>query len=145
MNIQAIKALTRRVRDRHGSNEAVAKAANIAPGVMSNYCSDEHPTTSIPIHRLLLIVNEAEADAFASILTNGRSGPPPADLLTETCEVAEDACDLQRAVREATSPNSPGGSNITPLEQRVIVQRAQGVQAQASDVIRAATGKRSAA
>lgn len=134
MNSLVVKALCRRIEARYGSNRAAAIAADVSPGVWSNYCSDEHPDTTIPFHRLLLAANASERRAFASLLAED-SATIAADLLTEACEVGEAGVDLQRAVRAAIADGK-----VTPLEQRRLRDHALEVKAQADDVIRLCGG-----
>lgn len=138
MNSLVVKALCRRIEARYGSNRAAAMAADVSPGVWSNYCSDEHPDTTIPFHRLLLIANAAERQTFATLLV-GEDAALAADLLTEACEVGEAGIDLQRAAREAAADGK-----LTPNERRRLRESALEVQAQAADVIRLVGGTEAA-
>lgn len=134
MDSLVVKALCRRIRDRYGSNEKAALAAGVTGGVFSGYCSDEHPDTTIPFHRLLLIANGPERQAFSTLLL-GDEAALAADLLTEACEVGEAGIDLQRAAREAVADGK-----LTPLERRRLRDGALEVQAQAADVLRLVGG-----
>jgi hypothetical protein len=128
MNSLVVKAICRRIEDRYGSNRAVALAAGVSGGVWSNYASDDHPDTTIPFHRLLLIANAAERKAFADLLL-GEQDRDPGDLVTETAEVTEAAAELQAAARNV--------GRITPFSKRALRQMAVGVQAQAAEAVAA--------
>lgn len=130
MNSLVIKALCRRIEARYGSNRATAIAADVSPGVWSNYCSDEHPETTIPFHRLLLVANAAERKAFAGLLMTDEAAAA-ADLLTEACEVGEAGIDLQRVAREVAADGV-----VSLSERRRVRERALEVKAQADDVLR---------
>lgn len=129
MNSLVVKAICRRIEARYGSNRAAAKAADVSPGVWSNYCSDDHPETTIPFHRILFIANAAERKAFAELLL-GAEDRDPGDLVTEASEVTESAAELQQAARSAGQDHK-----ITPFEKKALRQMALGVQAQTRDVI----------
>lgn len=131
MNALVVKALCRRIEARYGSNRAAAIAAGVSGGVWSNYCSDDHPDTTIPFHRLMTMANAAERQAFADLLT-GEDVPTPADLMSEAYETTESAAELQRITRQASLDGK-----ITPLERRQIREKAIEVQAQAADVLKA--------
>jgi hypothetical protein len=105
-----IKALCRRIEARYGSGKAAAFAANVSPGVWSQYCSDDHPDTTIGFHRIRLVANASERAAFAALLLDGDE-PAPGSLATETSEATEAAALFQSEARQA-------GENITPLKAR---------------------------
>ena len=132
MNVAVIKALTRRIQVRFGSNAAAATAAGVQASVWSDYCSDAKPTITIPFHRLLEIATPEERRAFADVLLDGEDADRGC-LATEASEATEAAADLQRTVRLATADGE-----LTPREARSIVDQALNVQAQAADVIRLA-------
>lgn len=134
MNSLVVKAICKRIEARYGSGRAAAIAADVTPGVWSTYCSDDHPDTTIPFHRLLLVANGAERAAFASLLVTDEQRVA-ADLVAEACEVGESGVDLQRLVREVAADG-----RVTPLEARRVRERALEVQAQAGDVLRLVGG-----
>lgn len=132
MSALVVKAICRRIQTRYGSNANAAMAADVSPGVWSNYCSDDHPDTTIPFHRLLMVANATERAAFAKLLA-GEPSPPPADLLNEAGETVETAADLHKVVREATKDGV-----VTPLERKSIRGAALTVIAEATEVLAAA-------
>lgn len=105
-----IKALCRRIEERYGSGKAAAFAANVSAGVWSQYCSDDHPDTTIPFHRIRYVANASERAAFAALLLDGDE-PAPGSLRDETAEATEAAARLQGEARQA-------GDNVTPLKAR---------------------------
>ncbi len=132
MNAAVIKALSRRIEDRYGSNRAVALAAGVQPSVWSAYVSDDHPNSTIPFGRLLTVANAEERAAFAELLL-GETPIPPGDMVCEASEITEGAANLQRRVRVAASHGT-----ITRREARGIVSEALAVKAEVEDVIRLA-------
>lgn len=108
--VQLIKALCRRIEARYGSGKAAAFAAEVSAGVWSQYCSDDHPDTTIPFHRIRYLANASERAAFAALLVDGDE-PAPGSLATEAAEATEAAANLQSSARQA-------GDNITPLKAR---------------------------
>jgi hypothetical protein len=132
MNSLVIKAICRRIEDRYGSNKKAAVAADVSGGVWSNYCSDEHPDTTIPVHRFLLCANAAERAALAKLLLDEGDTAPPC-VLTETSEAFEAAGALHKKVRLATADGKP-----TLNEKREIREEALEVQGHLADVIKAA-------
>lgn len=132
MNVAVIKALTRRIEDRYGSNRLASIAAGVQPSVWSNYASDEHPTATIPFGRLLMVANDEERAAFAELLL-GERDVPVGDLICEASEITEGAANLQRTVRLAAADNV-----INRREAREIVSQALAVKAECEDVIRLA-------
>lgn len=135
MSVPVIKAITRRMRLRYGSTANAAMAAGVSPGVFSHYENDDHPDTTIPLHRFLMAANADERLALIEVLKGADSGTPDCPM-TEASETTEASADLQRAVREATADGK-----ITPLEARQIVRKAVEVQAQAADVIASVGGQ----
>ena len=131
MSALVIKAICRRITKRYGSNANAAMAADVTPGVWSTYCSDDHPEITIPFHRLLIVANAAEKEAFARLLLGGEQ-PPPADVLNEAGETVETAADLHKLVREAARDGV-----LTPLERKAIRGAALTVVAEASEVMAA--------
>ena len=101
MSVATIKAITKRIRLRYGSTEAVAAAAGISPGVWSNYENADHPQTTIPLGRLLdMSLTAAERRAFASLFAVNEADEA-ADLMAETMEATEAVCRVQGMVRLA--------------------------------------------
>lgn len=136
MSVAVIKAITRRIRLRYGSAELAAAGAGLAnKGAWSLYESDEHPETTIPIHRFLSVANAAEKAAMAALFRGGDMDPP-ACLNTEAGETTETAAELQKMARLATEDGK-----ITPLEARALTRKALEVQAQAADVIASVGGR----
>lgn len=131
MSVHVIKAITRRIRLRMGSTANAAAAAGVSPGVFSHYENDDHPDTTIPLHRFLMAANADERAALIAVL-EGEDKPCTADAMTEAGETTEASADLQRMVREAMKDGK-----ITPFEARPIVRKALEVQQQAADVISA--------
>lgn len=129
-----IKAICRRIQDRYGSGQAAAAAAGVTPGVWSTYCSDAHPDTTIPLHRIPFVANASERAAIAALIL-GDDFPPAssANLREEACEAAEAVVDVQRAARVL-------GENPTPLRQREFRDVAAEALIEVMDVVRAAPG-----
>ena len=133
MSVAVIKAICRRIETRMGGNRNAALAAGISGGLWSQYCSDEHPTITIPVHRLLEIAAGDERKAVASLFT-GDDAEGSADLLEEASELTEGAAELQGLIRRAVADGS-----VTRLERRRIREKALAVRAEAEDVIEAAS------
>lgn len=130
MSIPAIKSLTKRIRKRHGSSEAAAVAAGLSnKGAWSLYESENHPETTLPLHRFLMVANAEERALFARLMADEDDGPE--DLMTAASETTEASADMQRAVREATADGV-----VTPLERSSIRAAAMKVMAVADDVLR---------
>lgn len=132
MNALVVKALCRRIQTRYGSNAAAAMAAGVVQSQWSYYCSDDHPDTTIPFHRLLLVANAAERRIFADLLL-GDEGGPTGHVLMEAVEASLDGADVLREAQEAASDGV-----VTPLEGRRLRERAINAKASLDDVIRAA-------
>lgn len=130
MSVPVIKTICRRIEARMGGGKNAALAAGVSGGLWSQYCSEEHPTITIPVHRLLEIAAGDERKAIASLFT-GEDEEHAADLLTEASEVTEGAAELQGIVRLAAADGK-----ITPLERRRIREKALQVRADAEDVLR---------
>lgn len=126
-----IKAICRRIQARYGSNHLAAVAADVSPGVWSNYCSDDHPDTTIPMHRVKLVANRAERRALADLLI-GDEQDKPACIITEASEATEVAAELQHAVRTARADG-----DLTPRERKELRGRALHLIAEAGDVVAA--------
>jgi hypothetical protein len=130
--IFVIKAICRRIEDRYGSNRLAAMAANVSPGVWSNYCSDEHPETTIPMHRVKLVANAAERKAFADLLLTGENAGAD-DVLNEACEAVADVADVLKRANEAARDG-----RITRREAKEIRDSASQGIASLNDVVVAA-------
>lgn len=130
MSVPVIKAICRRIEARMGSGKNAALAAGVSGGLWSQYVSDEHPTITIPVHRLLEIAAGDERAAIASMFT-GEDQAEIADLLTEASQVTEGAAELQGMVRLAASDGK-----LTQNERRRIRQKALQVRGEADDVLR---------
>lgn len=133
MSVPVIKALTKRIRKRIGTNAEAALAADVSGGVWSHYESEEHPSTTLPLHRFLMVANRAERQVLIDLLALEDDARPNC-ATTEASEATEAAADLQRTVRQAMADGM-----ITPFETREIVAKAMDVKAQADDVIQAVT------
>lgn len=131
MNTLVIKAICRRIEARYGSNRLAAIAADVSGGVWSNYCSDDHPETTIPLHRLFLVANAEERAIFAKLLM-GEEYDAPECVETEAQETTEAAAEMQKVVRILKK------DGLTPRDRKIIRQHGLAVQEQAADVIRAA-------
>ncbi|MGV3580019.1 hypothetical protein [Brevundimonas sp.] len=129
MSVPVIKAITRRIEARMGSGKNAALAAGVSGGLWSQYASDEHPTITIPVHRLLEIAAGDERKALASLFA-GEDASEIADLMTEASEVTEGAAALQGMIRLAAADGT-----ITPNERRRIREKALQVRADADDVL----------
>jgi hypothetical protein len=134
MSVPVIKAITRQLRHRMGGTENAAIAAGLSnKGKWSLYESENHPDTTLPLHRFLLV---ADADARAALirLLEGETEPAPTDLNTEAGETTEASADMQRTVREAQADGV-----ITPFEKQQIRAAALRVHDEADDVMRGAS------
>lgn len=129
MSVPVIKAICRRIEARMGSGKNAALAAGVSGGLWSQYCSDEYPTITIPVHRLLDIAAGDERSALASLFT-GDDQSEINDLLTEGCELAEGGVELQGMIRLAAADGK-----LTPNERRKIREKALQVRADADDVL----------
>lgn len=129
MSVPVIKAICRRIEARMGGGKNAALAAGVSGGLWSQYCSGEHPTITIPVHRLLEIAEGDERAAIASLFT-GEAAQARADLLTDTMEATEAAARVMGTVRLATADGE-----ITENEKRRIRAEALEARAQIEDVI----------
>lgn len=129
MSVPVIKAICRGIEERMGSGKRAALAAGVSGGLWSQYCSDEHPTITIPVHRLLVVANAEERRSIASLFS-GDDAQECADLLDEASELTEGAAELQALVRRAVSDGK-----VTPLERRRIREKALSVRGDAEDVL----------
>lgn len=128
----AIKAICRRIEDRYGSGKLAAIAADVSPGVWSTYCSDNHPDTTIPFHRVPMVANEREKQALAAVLLSGGHDEPLKDLRTESCEATEAAAEAQAAAREyAENPTPHRGRHARDKAARALVETIDVVRAAA--------------
>ena len=133
MSVPVIKAICRRIEQRMGSGKNAALAANVSGGLWSQYCSDEHPTITIPVHRLLEIAAGDERKAIASLFSDD-DGASGLDLLDEASDLTEGAAELQGMVRRAVSDGK-----VTPLELRRIREKALDVRGEVEDVLQVAS------
>lgn len=133
MSVPVIKAITRKIRERMGGAENAAIAAGLSnKGKWSLYESDNHPETTLPLHRFIQVANAAEKAAIIRLLQTDDDGAP-VSLTTEAAETTEAAADLQRTVREAEADGV-----VTPLERQQIRGKALRVQAEAGHVLNGA-------
>lgn len=130
MSVPVIKAICRRIEDRMGSGAKAAAAAGVSGGLWSQYANDDHPTITIPVHRLLALVNDDEASAMITLFRRDRA-PAPTCLMTEVSETTEASADLQREAREALADG-----DLSELEKRRLRQRALNVKEEANDVLK---------
>lgn len=129
MSVPVIKAICRRIEARMGGGKNAALAAGVSGGLWSQYCSGEHPTITIPVHRLLEIAEGDERAAIASLFAC-EAAQARADLLTDTMEATEAAARVMGTVRLATADGE-----ITENEKRRIRAEALEARAQIEDVI----------
>lgn len=129
MSVPVIKAICRRIEARMGGGKNAALAAGVSGALWSQYCSGEHPTVTIPVHRLLEIAEGDERRAVAALFSDEGEGQA-ADLLTEAGEAVESAADLHKMVRLAAADGK-----VTPLERRRIREQALAVRAEVDDVL----------
>jgi len=131
MSVPVIKAITRRIRLRMGSTANAAMAAGVSPGVFSHYENDDHPDTTIPLHRFVMAANAEEREALIELL-KGDGLASRADIGTEASETIESAVDMGRLIRLATADGV-----VTETEARPIRAKALETIAQAGDVLKA--------
>lgn len=129
MSVPVIKAICRRIEARMGGGKNAALAAGVSGGLWSQYCSGDHPTITIPVHRLLEIAEGDERRAIASLFTE-EGEVEVADLLNEAGEAVEGAAELQKLVRLAAADGV-----VTPLERRRIREKALQVRSEVDDVL----------
>lgn len=129
MSVPVIKAICRRIETRMGGGRNAALAAGVSGALWSQYCSGEHPTITIPIHRLLEIAEGDERRAIASLFT-GEDEQVTRDLIGETMEASEAMLRVQGTVRLAAADGQ-----ITEAEKRRIRAEALEARAQLDDVI----------
>lgn len=129
MSVPVIKAICRRIEARMGGGKFAALAAGVSGALWSQYCSGDHPTITIPVHRLLEIAEGDERAAIAALFM-GEDAQTCADLMGEAAELTEGAAELQKLVREAVADGK-----VTPLEGRRIREKALQVRSDAEDVL----------
>lgn len=129
MSVPVIKAICRRIEARMGGGKNAALAAGVSGALWSQYCSGEHPTVTIPVHRLLEIAEGDERRAVASLFSDD-GAEEAADLLNEAGEMVEGAAELHGLVRKAIADGK-----VTPLERRRIREKALSVRAEVDDVL----------
>lgn len=100
MSVAVIKQLCRRIERRLGGGKYAAPLAGVTAGVWSNYVSEDHPDTTIPMHRLLMVANAEELALFGEVMT-GQFAGAEADLPTEAAELVEGAAALMAVIRRA--------------------------------------------
>lgn len=134
MSVESIKALTKRIRLRHGSSEKAAGAAGLTnKGSWSLYENESHADTTLPIYRFLICSNDAEKEALIDIIRDAMDQELSAGCVsTASSLTTETSADLQRTVREARADGV-----ITPREESEIVAKAMEVKAGASNVLKA--------
>ncbi|WP_461344483.1 hypothetical protein [Brevundimonas sp. GN22] len=131
MSIPVIKALTKRIRIRIGSNEQAAKAAGVSPGVWSHYESADKPETTIPLGRLAeMALTAAERREIIDLFSEPEDTLVE-DLMIEASEATEAAATLQGMVRLATQDG-----RITEAEARRIRDAALTAKEQINDVLK---------
>jgi hypothetical protein len=134
MSVPVIKAICRRIEARMGGGRNAALAAGISGGLWSQYCSDEHPTITIPVHRLLEIASGDERRAIAALFAGDEAEACDGSaLLNEGGEAVEVAAELHGLIRRA---NADGV--ITPRERREIRAKALEARAEVDDVLKGA-------
>lgn len=133
MSVDVIKALTKRIRMRHGSSEAAALAAGLTnKGPWSLYENERHDDTTLPLHRFLICSNDAEKEVLIGIIRMAMDDDPAQDCVSTASSVTtESSADLQRTTREAMADGV-----ITPREESEIVAKALNVKMSANNVIK---------
>ena len=130
MSTAVIKALTKRIRLRIGSNEEAARAAGVSPGVWSHYESADKPETTIPLGRLhQMSLTAAERKEIIDLFTEADDHAVES-LMDEASEATEATAALQGLVRLATKDG-----RITETEARRIRDAAMTAKAQINDVL----------
>lgn len=130
MSVPVIKAICRRIEARMGGGKNAALAAGISGALWSQYCSGEHPTVTIPIHRLLVIAEGDERSAIASLFTTD-AAQAAANLMSEAMEATEAVVKVQSMVRLATLDGEVTENEARPLRLAVL-----DGQKQLDDVLR---------
>lgn len=130
MSTAVIKALTKRIRLRIGSNEEAARAAGVSPGVWSHYESADKPETTIPLGRLhQMSLTAAERKEIIDLFTEADDHAVES-LMDEASEATEATAALQGLVRLATKDG-----RVTETEARRIRDAAMTAKAQINDVL----------
>ena len=130
MSTAVIKALTKRIRLRIGSNEEAARAAGVSPGVWSHYESADKPETTIPLGRLAqMSLTAAERKEIIDLFTEADDHAVES-LMDEASEATEATAALQGLVRLATKDG-----RVTETEARRIRDAAMTAKAQINDVL----------
>ena len=130
MSTAVIKALTKRIRLRIGSNEEAARAAGVSPGVWSHYESADKPETTIPLGRLhQMSLTAAERKEIIDLFTEA-DDQAVESLMDEASEATEATAALQGLVRLATKDG-----RVTETEARRIRDAAMTAKAQINDVL----------
>lgn len=132
MSVPVIKAITKRIRLRHGTTEAAAAAAGVVPSAWSGYENADKPDTTIPLGRLLamaLTSDEKRAIAGLFACDDDEAGC----VMEEASEATEAAANVQRLVRLARQPDG----SIAETDARPIRAAALEAKAQMNDVLKA--------
>lgn len=131
MSIAVIKALTKRIRLRIGSNEEAARAAGVSPGVWSHYESADKPETTIPLGRLAqMSLTASERKEIIDLFTEADDHAVEC-LMDEASEATEATAALQGLVRLATKDG-----RVTETEARRIRDAALTAKSQINDVLK---------
>ncbi len=131
MSIAVIKALTKRIRLRIGSNEEAARAAGVSPGVWSHYESADKPETTIPLGRLVqMSLTASERKEIIDLFTEAEDHSVEC-LMDEASEATEATAALQGLVRLATKDG-----RVTETEARRIRDAALAAKSQINDVLK---------
>ncbi|MDM8352876.1 hypothetical protein [Brevundimonas diminuta] len=131
MSTAVIKALTKRIRLRIGSNEEAARAAGVSPGVWSHYESADKPETTIPLGRLhQMSLTAAERKEIIDLFTEADDHAVES-LMDEASEATEATAALQGLVRLATKDG-----RVTETEARRIRDAALAAKSQINDVLK---------
>lgn len=131
MSTAVIKALTKRIRLRIGSNEEAARAAGVSPGVWSHYESADKPETTIPLGRLAqMSLTASERKEIIDLFTEAEDHAVEC-LMDEASEATEATAALQGLVRLATRDG-----RVTETEARRIRDAALAAKSQINDVLK---------
>lgn len=129
MSIATVKAITKRIRLRHGTTEAAAVAAGVSPGVWSTYENADRPET-IPLGRLVgMSLTASERSAIASLFEEDCEREAR-NVLNDAMEAAEASTKMMGVVRLAAEDGE-----LTEAEKRVIRQEALEARSQIDDVL----------
>lgn len=131
MSVATVKAITKRIRLRYGSNEAAARAAGVSPGVWSGYENADKPETTIPLGRLIdMSLTAQERSAIASLFKEP-GDEAEVDLLDESGEAVEAVAAMHNVVRIT----GKDGEHCE-TDKRAIRAAALEAKAQVNDVLR---------